>query len=491
MKITNLLSLFRIVVLPIIIFLIYQETASALLWAIILLILALISDFLDGHLARRLNEKTLVGSFLDPFADKILVAGLLLVFVLRGSFSAWILAFFIFRDIFVFIIRWFASHYNFRVYEQWHGSLMTSSQVGVVLFLLISDFFIYKGLTEDGFYVLSELLVVLVTIIAIMLSLLSIVYYLTSFLNKKRTIAKMGKEIKNEKLVILANKKARGYQNKYRKHLLKVFAKRRHAKIIYLSSRQKSMFKGIEHKIKDYSHVVIAGGDGSFEGACNYKPLHNKSLGFFPLGAGNAYYSYFYRGNRFEYLRSRFDFREMNLDLLEIKSELGTFYTTFFALGIDAEVIRLANNRTKNGLLDYLQAAWKAWWTSRASYDLKCKVDKRHYNLENCTSFNAGKIPYYGFGIRALLGDVKPNDGNVYGLTVVNTHSFYSNKLARLWSLILTAINLHKHPVISLKGKNMKIKGEVPFAIQVGGEFVGYTSWVNIKVGRKQKVLVI
>ncbi len=491
MKITNLLSLFRIIVLPIIIVLIYQETSSAFFWSIVLLILALVSDFLDGHLARRLNEKTLVGSFLDPFADKILVAGLLLVFVLRGSFSIWILTFFIFRDIFVFIIRWFASHYNFRVYEQWHSSLMTSSQVGIVLFLLISDFFIYRGLTEDVFYVLSELLVVLVTIIAIALALLSMIYYLTSFLNKKRTVGKMGNEVKNGQLVILANKKARGYQNKYRKHLLKVFAKRRHAKIIYLSSRQKDMFKGIEKKIKDYSHVVIAGGDGSFEGACNYKPLHHKCLGFFPLGAGNAYYSYFYRGNRFEYLRSRFDFREMDLDLLEVKSDLGTFYTTFFALGIDAEVIRLANDRTKNGFRDYIRAAWQAWWTSKANYDLKCEVDNKHYNLENCTSFNAGKIPYYGFGVRALLGDVKPNDGNVYGLTVVNTHNFYFNKLARLWSLILTTINLHKHPTISLKGKSMNIKGEVPFAIQVGGEFIGFTSEVKIKVGRKQKVLVI
>jgi CDP-diacylglycerol--glycerol-3-phosphate 3-phosphatidyltransferase len=491
MKITNLLSLFRIVVLPIIVVLIYQETASAFFWSIILLILALISDFLDGYLARKLNEKTVVGSFLDPFADKILVAGLLFVFVLRDNFSIWVLAFFIFRDIFVFVIRWLASHYNFHIYEQWHSSLMTSSQVGIVLFLLISDFFIYKGLTEDTFYVISELLIVLVTVIAMLLALLSMVYYLTNFLNKKQSVDKMGKKVNNGKLVILANKKARGYQNKYRRRLLEVFAKRRGAKIVYLSSNKKNMFHGVEKKIKGYQHVVVAGGDGSFEGACNYSPLHNKSLGFFPLGAGNAYYSYFYRGNRFEYLRSRFDFREMDLDMLEVKSEQGTFYTTFFALGIDAEVIRLASNRTKNGFRDYVRAVLKAFLTSRANYNLECKVGKKQYHLENCTSFNAGKIPYYGFGIRALLGDVKPHDGNVYSLAVVNTHNLYSNKLVRILSAILTAINLHKHPVLSLKGKSMKIKGEVPFAIQVGGEFLGYTSWVKIKVGRKQKVLVI
>jgi CDP-diacylglycerol---glycerol-3-phosphate 3-phosphatidyltransferase len=491
MKITNWLSLFRIAVLPVVAVLIYQETALAFLWSIILLIAAVISDFLDGYLARRLNEKTVVGSFLDPFADKILMAGLLLIFVFREDFPFWILAFFIFRDIFVFIIRWLASHYNLHIYEQWHSSLMTTSQVGIVLFILISEFFVYKGLTEDMFYVISDLMIVLITIIAISLSAISIIYYLTSFLNKKKQVQKMGNEVDNGKIVILANKKARGYQNKYRRRLLKIFAKRRKAKIIYLPHNQKNMFKGIEKKLKGYQHVIIAGGDGSFEGACNYKPLHKKHLGFFPLGAGNAYYSYFYRGNRFEYLRSRFDFREMDLDMLEVKSDLGTFYTTFFSLGIDAEVIRLANNRTKNGFRDYIRAAWKAWWSSRANYDLKCKVDNKVYTLDNCTSVNAGKIPYYGFSVRALLGDVIPNDGKVYGLAVVNTHNSYSNKIARFLALILTAINLHKHPVLNLRGKSIKIEGDVPFAVQVGGEFVGFTSKVNLRVGRKQKVLVI
>ena len=103
MNIANLIALFRILILPVIAYLIYQETATALFWAIILLILAIISDIVDGYVARKRNEVTKIGSFLDPFADKILALGLLLVFVLRGTFSAWIFSFFIFRD-FKFVI---------------------------------------------------------------------------------------------------------------------------------------------------------------------------------------------------------------------------------------------------------------------------------------------------------------------------------------------------------------------------------------------------
>ena len=75
---------------------------------------------------------------------------------------------------------------------------------------------------------------------------------------------------------------------------------------------KKNMYENIEQKIKDDQQIIIAGGDGSFESALNYKPFWKKRLGFFPLGAGNAFYSYFYKGKRFEYLRSWFQFRRFS-----------------------------------------------------------------------------------------------------------------------------------------------------------------------------------
>ena len=51
------------------------------------------------------------------------------------------------------------------------------------------------------------------------------------------------------------------------------------------------------------------------------------------------------------------------------------------------------------------------------------------------------KIPYFGFGLRSLLGKVDPTDGKVYGSMVVNSHPKISNKLVRLWALLFANFN--------------------------------------------------
>ena len=111
--------------------------------------------------------------------------------------------------------------------------------------------------------------------------------------------------------------------------------------------------------------------------------------------------------------------------------------------------------------------------------------------LENCVNFTLGKIPYIGYGIRALPGNVEPDDGNVYGSACINSHSLFLNKPVRLWGLILGTLGLNRPPLFSFKAKKFEIKSEVPFPVQAGGEFLGYTHWVKIKVKRQQKVLVI
>ena len=491
MNIANLIALFRIAVLPIIAYLIYQETATALFWAIVLLILAIISDIVDGYVARKRNEVTKIGSFLDPFADKILALGLLFVFVLKGTFSAWIFSFFIFRDFIIAIFRWFASNENLQIAEKWHGQLMVYSKIAIVLGLLLGEFFVYQSWFNDNFLIFINLFTVLAILLALLFALLSIIYYGASYWRGLYRRKKVGKELEKEDLIILANRKARGYKDKYRRRLLEVFVKRRKATIHYLPNHQKNMFVGSNQKVKKVPHVMIAGGDGSFESALDYKPFHQKSLGFFPLGAGNAYYSYFYRGKRFEYLRSRFNFREINLDILEVEWEKGKKQTTFLTLGIDSEVARLSQERTQHGFSDYIRASAKALLRSKADYDFKCKINGKKLSLDNCSNLTLAKIPYYGYGIRSLLGEIKSDDGQVYGLAAINTHSIIFNKAARLWGLILSIFNLEKHPLLKLKGKRFEIRSDVPFPIQAGGEFLGYTEWVKVRVIRKQKVLVI
>lgn len=69
----NLLSLFRVALIPLLVILLRDPGPQAALMATAAFFLASLSDFFDGYLARRLNITTTLGKFLDPLADKLMV----------------------------------------------------------------------------------------------------------------------------------------------------------------------------------------------------------------------------------------------------------------------------------------------------------------------------------------------------------------------------------------------------------------------------------
>ena len=489
MTVSNFISLFRVAVLPILVYLVLQQTASASLWAIFVMILAILSDVLDGYIARWLKEVTAVGSFLDPFADKLLVVGILFLYAALGVYWISVLLIFIVRDVVVVIIRRLSAKQNVLLEEWSSQKLFIYFQYAIVMGLLVGDFFLY----EDALILLvpmAEGIIVVFTIMAFLWVMLSVLYFTLQYLRGRNKNTLPGKEIQREKIVVLANKRATKYHDGYRRHLLRVFAQRRNAPLIFLP-QHKNMYEGTMKQLNNVQHIIIAGGDGSFESALSYKPFHTKSLGFFPLGAGNAYYSYFYKGKRYEYLRSRFPFRETLLDVVEVQWDNKLFETTFLSVGVDAEVIRMTKERGKQGFVDYFMAGAKAAAQAKAHYALECRVDGKKYYWKNCVNLTLGKVPYYGFTLRSLVGRVKSDDGYVYGLACVNTHTSFINKAVRLWALALAAFGMEKSPLLSLKGKVITVRSDVPFPVQAGGDFIGYTKFLRVRVVRKQKVLVI
>ena len=481
MLVTRLIPLLRIAVLPIIIYLIYQETKVSSFIAVSLLALVALSHLIDARI-----PKGKIRSFLYPFADKIVVLGLLLTFTIQGSFNLIIFSFLILRDIIIGIIRWMATRDDVHLEEAKYGDLITYLESGIVFGILVSNFFVYD-LLPNGLAI-AEGMTFTFIVITLIVAFASVIKQASIYFESIRKTKKEGKKLEKEHLAILANRRSRGYKSRYRRRLLRLFAERRNAPIFYLPNK-KDMFQN--NKVKAEKQVIIAGGDGSFEGALNYKPFWKKSLGFFPLGAGNSFYSYFYKGKRFEYLRSRFQFHEIDLDVLELEWDKGKSQTLFLSIGIDSEVTKQSDHRTRHGLRDYIAASWKAMVNSKANFNLNCTVDGKKYEWENCVNLTIGKVPYYGFGVRSLLGQVKPDDGQISGLVCVNTHSILLNKTLRLWSLVLAALNLPKAPLFPLKGREFIVESDVPFPLQAGGEFLGYSKFVKVTVKRKQKVLVI
>ena len=89
MNLSNFLTLIRIIIIPIIVICIYLKSPFFGWTAFVLFCLASITDYFDGYLARIRNEITSFGTFLDPIADKLLVAAVILILTSKGVIADW------------------------------------------------------------------------------------------------------------------------------------------------------------------------------------------------------------------------------------------------------------------------------------------------------------------------------------------------------------------------------------------------------------------
>ncbi len=85
----NLLTLSRILVIPVVAALLAYDGAGARIAALVLFAAACITDYLDGYLARKMNDVSGLGRFLDPIADKLLVAAILVMLLANGGLTGW------------------------------------------------------------------------------------------------------------------------------------------------------------------------------------------------------------------------------------------------------------------------------------------------------------------------------------------------------------------------------------------------------------------
>lgn len=98
MNLPNLITLGRLLTVPIAVYLLMQ---SAYLAAFILFLLAGVSDALDGYLAKRNNQTTELGAILDPLADKALLVGVYVTLGLQGNLPNWLVVLVVFRDVLI------------------------------------------------------------------------------------------------------------------------------------------------------------------------------------------------------------------------------------------------------------------------------------------------------------------------------------------------------------------------------------------------------
>ena len=139
MNLPNKLTVARILLIPVFLVVSYLEKGQPmLLWSTVIFTIASLTDFLDGYLARKNNLITDFGKFMDPLADKALVAAALLILLQLQRIEAWAVLIIVVREYSVSIIRAIAATNGKVIAASGGGKIKTVLQMASVIMLLLS-----------------------------------------------------------------------------------------------------------------------------------------------------------------------------------------------------------------------------------------------------------------------------------------------------------------------------------------------------------------
>ena len=124
------ITLARVAMIPAYLVTMYLSQGQAGIWmylSLAIFIIASLTDFLDGYIARHYNQTTDFGKFLDPLADKLLTVAAMAMFCEWGVFPAWALMVILTREFAVSGLRMVASQKGSVIAAGWSGKVKTAS----------------------------------------------------------------------------------------------------------------------------------------------------------------------------------------------------------------------------------------------------------------------------------------------------------------------------------------------------------------------------
>ena len=134
------ITLVRVFMIPLVMIAMYLSKGVSGLWmwvALGLFVIASVTDFIDGQIARKCNQVSDFGKFLDPLADKLLTIAVMTMFCEWGCFPAWALMLVLTREFAVTGLRLVAAPKGRVIAAAWSGKVKTAStMVGIIAWLL-------------------------------------------------------------------------------------------------------------------------------------------------------------------------------------------------------------------------------------------------------------------------------------------------------------------------------------------------------------------
>jgi cardiolipin synthase len=156
MNIPNFLSLLRIILVPVFVIFLIQDSYIK---ALIVFTIAGLTDALDGTLARLLNEQTKLGAFLDPLADKLLLSTSFISLSIFGLIPGWLTVIVISRDFIILlgIVILSMMSITYEIHPIFISKITTALQIGTVFLTLFLKSFNYSIVSHDLIIILAWL----------------------------------------------------------------------------------------------------------------------------------------------------------------------------------------------------------------------------------------------------------------------------------------------------------------------------------------------
>lgn len=195
LNLPNLLTMGRIVAIPLVLWLMAQETRVGNFWAMWAYSAAAVTDFIDGYLARRMGLTSLLGKFLDPLADKLIVLATLVLMVELGHVPAWAVIVIAARELSVTALRTIALSEGVVIAASRGGKDKTAVQMVAVLALILHDTYYMDFGFHAGFVNLNQVGLVLLYL-SVFFTITSAGEYVALFVDaveaKERRLAERG-----------------------------------------------------------------------------------------------------------------------------------------------------------------------------------------------------------------------------------------------------------------------------------------------------------
>jgi cardiolipin synthase len=152
MNLPNILTLIRVLLIPVFVILVMNQSFG---WALLIFALAGITDGADGLIARLTRQRTELGAYLDPIADKLLLSSAFITLAILELLPSWLTVIVIARDVIILIgiLVMTLNHYEVKIDPSLMGKVTTTFQISTILLVLMTGYGpLFELLSTIGLY---------------------------------------------------------------------------------------------------------------------------------------------------------------------------------------------------------------------------------------------------------------------------------------------------------------------------------------------------